>query len=1267
MSRKSLLFKSLCSLLIALMISAGVAGVVAALPSPRDQGFPTHGDAGEVAIRRAEENVKVYTVVLKKDVPENIPSEVHKKFAALYENNWKEVALKDGRKVKVQEVRVSKLVRDAEGRYLFRVAEGLDTIKRILAPYETYIERIVFKPVPEPLERVPLEQDVPGKPIAPTNYEVRTLIGVSQAQARYGVTGNGINIAIVDTGVDYGHPDLTTALRYYSGLYKGVSIREPLVFDADESQVLLLQDVTFYNTTHIYVGGRWYISLIPYPVGIYPAYDFYRVPSWLYGSVDAMKFGMTFMEHPAYGYVVVGVLLVKYRGARIFGSAFIDANGNGDFADEPIPPADPYARGSLVRYYYNRVIAPDYDRNGYPDISLGVAGGFFYDFWWWFSYPAEIHPGWDPEGRWLSIFYDFNGHGTACASAAAGRGVVSYDVGKLTGMAPGAGVIGVKALWWGNVEVGMLWAAGFDVDPYTGSFYYTGSRRAHIISNSWGISDIRYEGGGFGYDFESTFITGLSIPGFLAPDYPGILIVQAAGNGGPGYGTITAPGAAPTVLTVGASTSFHMIKGPDLWEKDDIISWSARGPTIIGYVKPDIVNVGAYGFTASIVAWNYTLFGGTSYATPLTAGVAALVLEALGGAADPATVKNIIVSTATTLSHDPVSQGAGRVDAFRAVSLARLLRNQSAATYSYPVTSSSLASAYASKASKIWYWQWSDTIRYYMLYWAGTDLPLRSYELPATFSSRVDSNLFFGDIAQGSSASIQVTIHNPTNKTMAVSLSSQRFILRSSVSITRNLTLKSGEGSAGMRVLITSANVTPAMFLEVVASMPYAALDADNDYNPDTYLALSIRAWKDLNGNNIVENNEMTIINHAYELINWAYATVRLPHVRVNQLSGIVILVSLVRGWDSYSWENKSALVNLTLNYVTVASDPWISMPSSVVVGPKSYKTITVTVNAPGNAMPTIYTGFILMYDNVTKAYRHVPYAFNVYTTIGSDFSYLTSGVYNRWPNATWVRSANSWAWRYESGDWRVFFAKPVNSGLAWELEAGWTYPDTSLVAYAFGPDGQFAGAYYGQALSWHDYLGEGKFAWAGTGAGSMQNAKRTVIFPALQYRFGSYPHSKPETGVFTFVVRTVLFDGSGGYAEPISVKARVLPAQQLLPSVTYSGETKSMRFSMPYIVRYINAYAYRCSAPVLDYDQRYTPGYVSLSPSYVPGPYPANTIFTFAFSAYNGGAEWQKFDACVLFQISLPSLPVYYRSGGVYYQRPLLYTFEDWTRVVRR
>ncbi|MEM2372753.1 MAG: S8 family serine peptidase [Thermofilaceae archaeon] len=1272
MSEKyALRLKEFCALFLVAMLLTGWTGLIVVTAGPGNV-EPRIGEKagempkGEIAIGKSEENVKVYTIVLRKNISENIPTQIHKKFMELYENNWRNIAIKDGKNVKVLEVRVSRLVKDAEGRYLFKVADKLDTIKRVLAPYEEYVERILFKPVPEPLERGLPEEVGPQRPIQPSNYEIRELIGVSQAQSRYGVTGSGINIAIVDTGVDYGHPDLTTALRYYTGTYKGKSIREPLVFDADQSQVLLLQDVTFYNTTHVYVGGRIYTVLIPYPVYVYPVYDYYRVPSWLYGSVDAVRFGVTCMYHPVYGYVVVGVLLVKYKGATIFGSAFVDVNGNGDFADEPIPSADPYARGSLVRYYYNRVIAPDYDRNGYPDFSLGVAGGFFFDWWWWFSYPAEIHPGWDQEGRWLSIFYDFDGHGTACASAAAGRGIVSYNGKKLTGMAPGAGVIGVKALWWGNVEVGMLWAAGFDVDPYTGSFYYTGSRRAHIISNSWGISDIRYDVAGFGYDLESVFITGLSLPGFLDPGYPGILVVQAAGNGGPGYGTITAPGAAPTVLTVGASTSMHLLGQPNFWEKDDIISWSARGPTIVGYIKPDVVNVGAFGLTASLVAWNYTRFGGTSYATPLTAGVAALVLQALGGVADPAMVKSIILSTAVTLSHDPASQGAGRVDAFRAVSLARLLRNQSAATYSYLVSSTSLASAYAPKASRIWYWQWSDNIRSYMLYWAGTDLPLRSYELPATFSSRADSNLFFGDIAQGSSASIQVTIHNPTNKTMAVSLYSQRFVLRSSVSITRTLTLNPDEYMARMRVLITRANVTPAMFLEAIASMPYAALDADNDYYPDTRLRLYVRAWRDFNSNNIIEDNETALINYASEWVNWAYATVRLPHSRVNLLSGIVIDVELVRAWDLPYGESRSVPVNLTLNYITVSSDPWVSMPTSVVVKPGSFGTLTLSVSAPADAMPTIYTGFLLMYDNVTRTYRSIPYAFNIYTTVGSSFKNLTSGVYNRWPNATWVRSANSWAWRYESGDWRVFFVKPASSGLAWEFEAAWTYPDTSLVAYAFGPDGQFAGAYYGQSVSWHEYMGGGTFMWSGTGAGSIQNAKRTVIFPAMQYRSRLYPHSKPETGVFTFAVRTILFDGSGGFREPISVKARVLPAQQLLPATTRSGQTSFIRFSLPYIVRYIYSYADRYSTPYLDYDQRYTPGGVTISPTYVSGPYPAGTLFTFAFTAYHSGAEWQKFDAGTLFFIYLPSLPVYYKSYGTYYKLTNEYIFEDWTIIVR-
>ncbi|MGC9107170.1 MAG: S8 family serine peptidase, partial [Infirmifilum sp.] len=629
-----------------------VLALLGAIALAQIGGAPKH-QAGDLANPEASvfvgnltaggERFVVSTIVFKKGVPDSVVNKVYEMFTQLYTYS-KKVSI-NGREVSITEVRVSKIVKDREGRYMFRVAERPEVINRLLAGYREYIEAVLSKPVPSPMPRLP--DGVSERGIGTLNTIVRGLIGASLAQSVYGVDGSGVNIAIVDTGVDYGHPDLTTALRYWVGQYKGVSIIEPLVFDADESQVLLLEPVTRVNSTHIYVGGRVYTTLTPWPVYISPPCDYYRVsPSW----VGEFRFGITYAFVPGYGLVIAGVLAWKPQGWNYYGYVFVDANSNCRFDDE-IAPMYLYGRGSILKYWSNRVIAPDYNGNGFPDISLGVAGGFFYDWWWWFSYPAEIHPGWDRDGRWLSIFYDFDGHGTAAASAAAGRGVVAYNISglgtvRLTGIAPGAGIIGVKALWAGNVEGGMLWAAGFDVDPYTGQFYFTGSKRADVISNSWGISYFAYDVGAFGYDLESVFVAGLALPGFLDPRYPGVLIVQAGGNGGPGYGTITSPGASPGVLTVGASTSTHfayvytkmnntVYASGAGWSNDEVISWSLRGPTVVGFVKPDVVNVGAFGFTVAPVGVNYTLFGGTSYATPLTAGVAALVYQVLGKSADP--------------------------------------------------------------------------------------------------------------------------------------------------------------------------------------------------------------------------------------------------------------------------------------------------------------------------------------------------------------------------------------------------------------------------------------------------------------------------------------------------------------------------------------------------------------------------------------------------------------------------------------------------------
>src|SRR5262249_8808143 len=75
----------------------------------------------------------------------------------------------------------------------------------------------------------------------------------------------------------------------------------------------------------------------------------------------------------------------------------------------------------------------------------------------------------------------------------------------------------------------------------------------------------------------------------------GITVVAAAGNmgknaqGQPQWGAITAPGNAPWVLTVGASSTMGTLTRLD----DTMASYSSRGPTAVDFsAKPDLVAPG---------------------------------------------------------------------------------------------------------------------------------------------------------------------------------------------------------------------------------------------------------------------------------------------------------------------------------------------------------------------------------------------------------------------------------------------------------------------------------------------------------------------------------------------------------------------------------------------------------------------------------------------------------------------------------------------------
>ena len=178
----------------------------------------------------------------------------------------------------------------------------------------------------------------------------------------------------------------------------------------------------------------------------------------------------------------------------------------------------------------------------------------------------------------------------------------------------------------------------------------------------------------------------------------GITVVVSSGDSAPDTDTIGSPATDPSVISVGASTDFRAYAISDDinadtfartgWLNDNISEISSSGLNTSGG-GVDLVAPGDSSFTScqpdpvnfpdcenlagkpSAVQ----LTGGTSQSSPLTAGTAALVIQAYrkthGGATPgPAQVKQIIMSAASDVHAAGQDQGAGLLNAYKAVQLA---------------------------------------------------------------------------------------------------------------------------------------------------------------------------------------------------------------------------------------------------------------------------------------------------------------------------------------------------------------------------------------------------------------------------------------------------------------------------------------------------------------------------------------------------------------------------------------------------------------------
>jgi len=228
------------------------------------------------------------------------------------------------------------------------------------------------------------------------------------------------------------------------------------------------------------------------------------------------------------------------------------------------------------------------------------------------------------DGSGETDAYDDQGHGSHCAGISAGTG--SIEEGPLSdgatpyrGVAPDAWLVGVKVLDSGGsgsfaeVMKGMEWTIDNKIK-------YNIRAASMSLGGVW-LVELTQE--------QEERVTHLANEMVAA----GISLMIAAGNSA-GYGTIGTPGAAKDVITVGSTE-----------DSKELAVYSSKGPTHEGQIKPNVAAIGSAVMSVEANSGNgYASYSGTSMATPMVAGMAALLLQA-NPDLQPLMVRTILEST----------------------------------------------------------------------------------------------------------------------------------------------------------------------------------------------------------------------------------------------------------------------------------------------------------------------------------------------------------------------------------------------------------------------------------------------------------------------------------------------------------------------------------------------------------------------------------------------------------------------------------------------
>jgi hypothetical protein len=536
------------------------------------------------------------------------------------------------------------------------------------------------------------KEPLDGAPAAPEGWYENDTQGVRETWNTLGVTGTGVTIAVLDSGVDFGNPALAGRYAVQPTTLSGTQAYAgwPIAFDDRSLSAYLDRPDMPWP-----INWGWYVNANHAITGSGPfTFTHPLSPTYVCTTTgDSLSERYLLGLHPDSTLDYAPVLVVDKNTNGTYDTVYVDLDADGIF--------------ETAMDKNNPVGTLDLTGDGVPDVSAGML--------YWIADGVNPPPGAEAvygpgaavsttvpaAGTLLAFMIDSTsesggGHGTMCAGTAVGYDdggvftpnikVASFYDPAIYGPLVQGPARGAKVIAMGNVYAGgsldawyLFTVLGYDGEPGSGD-------EPQIVTLSFGSGGVDNDT----WDWESRYLTHLNLT--YGADSP--LFIQSAGNGGPGYGTLIPP-KATTGLIVGGSVQYGTYNAWGISEtvslssrvnSGDVAPFSGRGPGADGTRAVDLVANGMLGtgayplnyfhFRASPIDGTqaYVHWRGTSRSAPVVGGMAALAAQgfyqAHGRFPTYEELCTLLVNGARDLGYDPLVQGAGQANAFRSTQLA---------------------------------------------------------------------------------------------------------------------------------------------------------------------------------------------------------------------------------------------------------------------------------------------------------------------------------------------------------------------------------------------------------------------------------------------------------------------------------------------------------------------------------------------------------------------------------------------------------------------